>query len=67
MLSDRSSRQAVTAAKHALADSSTRSDRKARLVSWLRIWKQVFMGELLNALERRRYDLKRTRSKSAGA
>jgi hypothetical protein len=35
-------------------------DRKGILVR-LQIWKQVFLAELLNLLERRRYDLKSPR------
>ena len=30
-----------------------------RVWRWLRMWKQVFLAELLNLLERKRYDLKR--------
>jgi hypothetical protein len=34
-------------------------DDKVRLMDRMRIWIQVCLAELLNLLERRRYDLKR--------
>ncbi len=51
----------VHAGEQQSASTAAEPPQKAGLMAWLQSWKQVAMAELLNMLERRRYNLKSSR------